>query len=295
MGTSNSCLPVSFAGLQTLTHRHSLSRLKVNAQVTEENNNAIKINDVSEDTLLLLPGVTRPLAKNLIDYRERNQGFKHINELLQVTGINHDLFNRIRSDVSIDVSSQALPKTSRGRGLTNLNLASHDDLCAVPGLTPALATRIIQRRERKGVFRFIEDLLEVKGVDYIVLATARRHVTVENPAICTSMSHSSVNHLYPTLNRSHSKPADTLSLASILLDTLPTELQTILLSSPPQRPTAVHFGRSSYFRFASWNLQQLTVEKVRNPGVREVVCRIILENEYGAKGVAPSWTFSHSV
>ena len=97
-----------------------------------------------------------------------------------------------------------------------------------------------------------------------------------------------MNNLYPTLSRPHSRPADTLSLASILLETLPTELQTILLSSPPQRPTVVHRGRSSHVRFASWNLQQLTVEKVRNPGVREVIGRIIVQNEYGAKGIARS-------
>jgi hypothetical protein len=31
-------------------------------------------------------------------------------------------------------------------------------------------------------------------------------------------------------------------------------------------------------RIATWNLQDFTLEKVENPGVREIVCRTILEN-----------------
>jgi hypothetical protein len=70
----------------------------------------------------------------------------------------------------------------------------------------------------------------------------------------------------------------------MLLETLPPELQTILVSSPPQRPSSTddnnNNNQQKYFRFASWNLQQLTNDKVQNPGVREVICRVILENKY---------------
>ncbi|KAG6464501.1 hypothetical protein O3G_MSEX014560 [Manduca sexta] len=32
-------------------------------------------------------------------------------------------------------------------------------------------------------------------------------------------------------------------------------------------------------RLASWNLHQLSMDKITNPGVREVICRTILENK----------------
>lgn len=32
-------------------------------------------------------------------------------------------------------------------------------------------------------------------------------------------------------------------------------------------------------RLASWNLTSMTIDKAENPGVREVVCRTILENK----------------
>jgi competence ComEA-like helix-hairpin-helix protein len=272
MGTTNSCLPVS---IHTLRPRSSTSKLKYDVQEAFNNNkNAININRASEDELLLLPGITRSLAFEIIQYRHMNNNFKQINEILKVDGITSDIFKRICKDIIIDLPSPSDNKQEP----VNLNLASYNELCSVPGLTPNLVSRIIQRRERKGSFRFIEDLLKIKGIDYIVLATVRPHVTVNQPNIPTSISNYSLNSFHPLINRTTAK--DTLSLASILLETLPPELQTILVSSPPHRPLTVNDHKQTIFRFASWNLQQLTNEKAQNPGVREVICRVILENKY---------------
>jgi len=56
-----------------------------------------------------------------------------------------------------------------------------------------------------------------------------------------------------------------------------------VLSACSQRPMISDFfegvrnGRPA-LRIASWNLSNLTVEKIGNPGVLEVMCRTILEN-----------------
>jgi hypothetical protein len=132
----------------------------------------------------------------------------------------------------------------------------------------------------------VEDLLKIKGIDYVVLASIRSYITVDYRQMPISVSESSilepsVTNLYPTLNKNNNNitTSDSLSLASLLLETLPPELQTILLSLPPHRPASIYKNKQTYFRFASWNLQQLTNEKVQNPGVREVICRIILEHK----------------
>jgi DNA uptake protein ComE-like DNA-binding protein len=293
MGGVKSCFPSPIDPIHTLRRRrHLQTKIKHNqlgSTIPENtnnnnNNNTINLNHASEDELIMLPGITRTIAQNILQYRQLNHGFKQIDELLLITGINPDLFERIYSDISIDSSSEHL--SNNKQELINLNLATYNQLCSIPGLTSILAIRIIQRRERKGFFRFVEDLLKIKGIDYIVLANIRSYITVDYRQMPLSVSESSIlepsiNNLYPTLNKNNNNTitSDTLSLASLLLETLPPELQTILFSSPPQRPSPISKTKQTYFRFASWNLQQLTNDKVQNPGVKEVICRIILENK----------------
>ncbi|CAF3935192.1 unnamed protein product, partial [Rotaria sp. Silwood2] len=102
-----------------------------------------------------------------------------------------------------------------------------------------------------------------------------------------SISYTSLNNLQSILNRSDNNAKDTLSLVLHLLETLPSEMQAILTSSYPSRLSAIHdnSNKPNTFRFASWNLRQLTNDKVQNPGVREVICRVILENNFSLIGI----------
>lgn len=56
-----------------------------------------------------------------------------------------------------------------------------------------------------------------------------------------------------------------------------------LLSAYSQRPILeddFHGQRNGKLalRIATWNLQDFTLDKAENPGVKEVICRTILEN-----------------
>lgn len=46
----------------------------------------------------------------------------------------------------------------------NVNTATAVDLERLPGIGPVLARRIVEHREAKGLFRRLDDLLEVKGI-----------------------------------------------------------------------------------------------------------------------------------
>jgi hypothetical protein len=109
MGGINSCFPSSVDAVHTSRRRHFLTKAKhdqprpdipINTN-NNNNNNTIDLNHASEDELLLLPGITRQIAKHILQYRQLNHGFKRIDELLYITGINHDLFECIRYDISI--------------------------------------------------------------------------------------------------------------------------------------------------------------------------------------------------
>ena len=287
MGRTSSCLPTKFDSKthhRRFFHKKKIEQSELNLPKTVNNKNKINLNHASEDEFLLLSGVTRLIAQNIIEYRRVNQQFKQIDELLLINGIHRDLFERIRSDVYMDNCSQTKPE------IANINRATYEQLCSIPHLNSTLAQRIIHQRERKGSFRFIEDLLKIKGIDYVILANIRSYITIDSHPLPSSISETSIFHPtlntdYPILNKNNNNNndqhavADTLSLASLLLETLPPELQNILLSSPPQRPSPVTKDKQTCIHFASWNLQQLTNEKVQNPGVREVICRTIFENK----------------
>jgi len=46
----------------------------------------------------------------------------------------------------------------------NVNTATEADLERLPGIGPVLARRIVQHREARGLFRRLDDLLEVEGI-----------------------------------------------------------------------------------------------------------------------------------
>ncbi len=64
-----------------------------------------------------------------------------------------------------EVCSEPLDTASiAGAGPLDINTATADELDGLPGIGPALAQRIIDRRETAGPFRGEEDLLAVEGI-----------------------------------------------------------------------------------------------------------------------------------
>jgi competence protein ComEA len=60
----------------------------------------------------------------------------------------------------------------------DLNSATAADLARLPGLSPALATRIVEARETGGPFASVEDIRRVRGIGPARLDRIRSHVTV---------------------------------------------------------------------------------------------------------------------
>ena len=62
-----------------------------------------------------------------------------------------------------------------------INFAGKDELTQLPGVGPALAERIIEEREKNGVFRLPEDLLAVRGIGAATLQRLLPYISLKTP------------------------------------------------------------------------------------------------------------------
>ncbi len=60
-----------------------------------------------------------------------------------------------------------------------VNTASAEEITVIPGIGPAIASRIVEYREKNGRFYRLEDLVEVRGIGPVKLESMREYVRIE--------------------------------------------------------------------------------------------------------------------
>ncbi|XP_067006752.2 endonuclease/exonuclease/phosphatase family domain-containing protein 1 [Anabrus simplex] len=166
----------------------------------------LNVNTASEEELMTLPGITRSIAQNIVEYRLTIGGFKKVEDLALVSGIGAEKLDLIRPEICVGRRKNASCASSRAQSydslpstdtqysrlgvksspslynrVVNVNTATVFELMAVHGLNQELAANVVAHRERRGPFRTIEDLLKVKGINQIRLGALRAQLTLESP------------------------------------------------------------------------------------------------------------------
>ncbi len=62
----------------------------------------ININSATKEEIDKIPGIGEILANRIIEYRIKNNGFKHINELKEIKGITAKKFEKIKKHIKVE-------------------------------------------------------------------------------------------------------------------------------------------------------------------------------------------------
>lgn len=273
----------------------------------------MNVNTATEEQLMTLPGVSRQLAQVIVRHRQMIGRFKRVDDLALVSGIGAEKLELLRPEICTNTRKQLSRASSCTQSLESVRLNPESKLCSinsssvfqlqcVPGLNQEIAANIVDYRNKRGPFKSLDDLIKVRGMDIVRLSTIKQHLSLE-PRKCESVQHlngygngwrdlslneSLSNGVSSTPKTPHRK---SVSMPTKLLVTLPNGFAAApvndildLLSAYSHRPIVEEvftYEREGVrcCRIASWNLHQLSIDKITNPGVREVICRTILENK----------------
>jgi len=254
----------------------------------------------SEEELMTLPGINRATAKNIVEYRQQIGSFKQVEDLAVVFGVGATKLESLRTEICVAKPKQSKssspngslngvePTAAKSKPLShkrvNVNTSNVFQLMKVKGIGLIMAQNIVAYRDKKGQFRAIDDLLKVKGIGPAILSIIRLELCLDDQL--DQQSNSADSGIGPP--SAHPPAAVSLRSPDSTSTTSDHVSQLVAMCGPltesSNRPDVTPFdfkmdGRK-VVRIASWNIQQLTDDKVNNPGVKEVVCMTILENGY---------------
>ena len=138
------------------------------------NQERLNINTATEEELMTLPGVTRAVARSIVEYREYIGGFKKVEDLALVSGVGATKLEQVKFEICVSskgssaqhspsslrrdlmaeqqphhlATTAAVPLTPR----VNINTATPAQLMSVRGLTEKMAVSIVDYRREHGPF-----------------------------------------------------------------------------------------------------------------------------------------------
>lgn len=160
------------------------SQIEEKKQIGEPENETTKVefpldlNSVSEKELEFLPGIGPTRAHAIIDYRNSVGEFKAIEDLLSVKGIGEKTLDGFCELITVVTKKGLSVDKTEFPNLININSASIEQLCTLPGIGDVKARSIIEYRRHNGVFKKTDELINVSGIGDSTLNKIRGSITI---------------------------------------------------------------------------------------------------------------------
>ena len=135
----------------------------------------------TKEELQQIPRIGPSRAQTIIEYREQI-GFNSLKDIKQIKGIGDATFEIIKPYL-IEFGEEEIPKsvkksTSMNQNKININIANIEELTQLPGIGPAKAKKIVQKREELDGFKSIEQITEVKGIGEKSFEKLKNNITI---------------------------------------------------------------------------------------------------------------------
>lgn len=135
----------------------------------------------TKEELQQIPRIGPSRAQTIIEYREQI-GFNSLKDIKQIKGIGDATFEIIKPYL-IEFGEEEIPKsvkksTSMNQNKININIANIEELTQLPGIGPAKAKKIVQKREELNGFKSIEQITEVKGIGEKSFEKLKNNITI---------------------------------------------------------------------------------------------------------------------
>ncbi|MEW5693632.1 MAG: helix-hairpin-helix domain-containing protein, partial [Candidatus Hydrogenedentota bacterium] len=178
----------------------------------------LNLNTANFEELKKIPGIDEAIAKLIVAYREKYGNFRQLEDLLLVPGVNEDIYRLARPYlyvVETKVPKERIPQVKpeekekvkipaeerkiekpkekievikpveKKETITkvNLNTAQLKELETIPGLTKFEAMLIIAYRDEYGLYKKVEDVYNVPGIDKESHPELTEYLYIEEPKI----------------------------------------------------------------------------------------------------------------
>lgn len=83
-----------------VSDKNNNTNVKENKNETE-GSNKVSLNNASKEELMTLSGIGESKALAIIEYRSKNNGFKVLEDIMNVSGIGESLYNKIKDNITL--------------------------------------------------------------------------------------------------------------------------------------------------------------------------------------------------